>query len=203
MTYIAFTGSRPPSGGFTLDEIVTVAAHVRDLIHSDCTVATGGCQGIDEIVMRTVLACKRTIRNLQLVTFPADGERSWTLTRAPIGLIEQSDTVHWRERGWKYLERDRAMVNAVDGVYAIPLNPFTYTRSGMIQPVRGSGTNYTARYADEHGKLRHILSLRPVEVTRSRLCVGRPGDRHLIGTWCKSETPHEPHTFLKTDTPVL
>jgi hypothetical protein len=159
MTRWAWTGSRGP---LTAKEIARVAVDVVTTVKPGDEVATGGCRGVDEVVLATALLLRPLI-GLSVVTWPADGERSWEQTRCDIKLLRECmeiGGVRWREKGWGYLERDRVMVDSAEFVRAMPLHDFKRTPAGHIAPERGSGTNYTARRADEQGKLVAIIPLR-------------------------------------------
>ena len=162
MTRFAWTGSRAPkpAGRFPRHQELLVALDVIETVRSGDEVGVGGANGVDEIVLQTAIML-RSQMNLHIVVWPADGERtSWEHTRADIHLIRLADEVHWREPGWRYLERDRALVEWADVVTAMPERPFCWVRPGrQLAIVPHSGTNYTARYALEKNKLGAILPL--------------------------------------------
>jgi hypothetical protein len=153
----AWTGARPPAGGLTLDEVICISLDVTRTVNSGDSIGTGGCAGVDEIVMRTVRLLKEVI-NLSLITFAADKEPSWPKTRVPPDVIAASDRT---VGNMGYLQRDRALVEWANFVRAIPLHPLQRGPSGMIIVTRGSGTAYTAREADSLNKLIAELPLRP------------------------------------------
>jgi hypothetical protein len=190
----AWTGSRRPSNGYTDDDDLVIANDVMQTVNNGDEIATGGCDFVDAIVIRTASILRDSGMDLKIHTWPADGEKTWDQYRAPSDVLARSDEIHLRERGWKYLERDRALVDWANLVQAIPLEPFSYSPSGCIIASRG-GTNYTARIAHEQGKLISVLSLRPRTLMTVHYCVGNP--MRDIGTWCASTAQHEPHEFMK------
>lgn len=156
---IAWTGSRPPEGGYTTAQVVAIALDVAGTVGYGDEVGTGGCIGVDEIVMLTVAMLRRNNTKLTLVTFPADADAWWVKSsRVPSRVMELTDAYGCHDS--HVFTRDRMLVNWADVVRAIPSVPFALDADG--KPVAGrGGTRYTARYAFDKGKLGNILTLPP------------------------------------------
>lgn len=166
---IAYTGSRNyPFSSISLGypapltpgEIAKVAVHVALTLGEGDEVATGGCSGVDEVVIAAAHMLKnRQSAHISIITYEATMEKSWLRTSAPLNILRLADVRH---DGFRYLQRDDLLVEWADVVYAFPLNRFSRWNDdrGEIIVTRGSGTAYTARAAERLDKLQATIPLR-------------------------------------------
>lgn len=162
MIIIAWTGSRPPDGGFSIGEQNYVYRHTCSVIRAHgerLQVLTGGCIGIDDLVTHAAHElCGVSTR--AILPYRGISTTAWETLRKCQTLLDYSEVGPTL--------RDKMIVEQASEVHAI----------GLLYPRRlpRSGTWATARMAQRAGKLKDLIVLRPA--------VGATPRKYEGADWC-------------------